>query len=32
MPVSSGVRGHNKSIVPLNGQEPVALDHDYHIS
>lgn len=31
MPVSSGVRGHNKSIVPLNGQGPVALDHDYHV-
>ena len=31
-PVSSGVRGHNRSIVPLQGhQGPLALDHDFHV-
>ena len=31
MPVSTGVRGHNRSIVPLQGQGPAALDHDFHV-
>ena len=30
MPVS-GCRGHNRSIVPLQGQGPGALDHDFHV-
>ena len=31
LPVSTGVRGHNRSIVPLEGPGPVALDHDFHV-
>ena len=31
MPVSTGVRGHNRSIIPLQGQGPTALDHDFHV-
>jgi len=30
MPISSEVRGHSKSIVLLNGQGPVTLDHDLY--
>ncbi|XP_035678681.1 uncharacterized protein LOC118417277 [Branchiostoma floridae] len=30
-PVSSGVRGHNKSLVPV-GTPLVALDHDWHVA
>ena len=29
-PVSTGVRGHNRSLVPLEGSRVVALDHDFH--
>ncbi len=31
-PVSTGVRGHNRSLVPLNGPQVQALDHDFHIN
>lgn len=31
-PVSTGVRGHNRSLVPLNGPQVRALDHDFHIN
>ena len=30
-PVSTGVCGHNKSLVPLSGCQVQALDHDFHI-
>ena len=30
-PVSTGVRGHNRSLVPLNGPHLQALDHDFHV-
>ena len=30
-PVSTGVHGHNRSIVPLNGPQVQALDHDFHL-
>ena len=29
-PISAGVRGHNRSLVGLDGQM-VALDHDWHV-
>ena len=32
LPVSSGVRGHNRSIVLAEGPSPGALDHDFHVS
>ncbi len=28
--VSTGVRGHNRSLVPLEGPQLQALDHDFH--
>ena len=31
LPVSTGVRGHNRSIVLADGPGPSALDHDFHI-
>lgn len=31
LPVSTGVRGHNRSIVPVQGNGPMALDHDFHL-
>ena len=31
LPVSSGVRGHNRSIVLADGPSPTALDHDFHV-
>lgn len=31
-PVATGVRGHNHSLVPLDGPQLVALDHDFHIN
>lgn len=32
LPISTGVRGHNRSIVPLQRESaPVALDHDFHV-
>ena len=31
-PVSTGVRGHNRSLVPLNGPRVQALDHDIHVN
>ena len=30
-PVSSGVRGHNRSIVLADNPSPSALDHDFHV-
>ena len=30
-PISTGVRGHNRSLVPLNGPTLLALDHDFHV-
>lgn len=30
-PVSTGVRGHNKSLVTVNGPQNSAFDHDFHI-
>ena len=30
-PVSTGVRGHNRSLVPLHGPRLQALDHDFHL-
>ena len=30
-PISTGVRGHNQSLVPLNGPTLLALDHDFHV-
>ena len=29
--VSTGVRGHNRSLVPLEGPQVQALDHDFHV-
>ena len=31
-PVGTGVRAHNKSLGPLDGLVPSALNHDYHIA
>ena len=31
LPVSSSVRGHNRSIVLADGPSPSALDHDFHV-
>ena len=32
LPLSTGMRGHNGSIVPLQAdQGPLALDHDFHV-
>ena len=31
LPVSSGVRGYNQSIVLADGPSPSALDHDFHV-
>ena len=30
-PVSTGVRGHNRSLVSLDGPQLLALDHDFHL-
>ena len=30
-PVSTGVRGHNRSLVPVVGPQFEALDHDFHL-
>ena len=30
-PVSTGVRGHNRSLVPLDGPTLLTLDHDFHV-
>ena len=30
-PVSAGVRGHNRSLVPFSGYQVQALYHDFHI-
>lgn len=30
-PVSTGVRGHNHSLVSVNGSQLQALDHDFHL-
>ena len=29
--ISTGVHGHNRSLVPLNGYQLQALDHDFHL-
>ena len=31
LPLSTGVRGHNRSIVLAEGPGPSALDHDFHV-
>ena len=31
-PVSTGVCGHNRSLVPLNGPRVQTLDHDFHVN
>ena len=31
LPVSSSVRGHNRSIVLADGPSPTALNHDFHV-
>ena len=31
-PISTGVRGHNKSLVPFNGPQVQALDHNFHVN
>ena len=31
-PVSTGVRGHNRSLVAIDGPQLVALDHDFHVN
>ena len=31
LPVSTGVRGHNRCIVLAEGPGPSALDHDFHV-
>ena len=30
-PISTGVRGHNRSLVSLDGPQLLALDHDFHV-
>ena len=30
-PVSTGVRGHNRSLLPVHGPQLQALDHDFHL-
>ena len=30
-PVSTGIRGHNCSLVPVGGPQLQALDHDFYI-
>ena len=30
-PVSTGVRGHNRSLIPVDGPQNCALDHDFHV-
>ena len=30
LPVSTGVRGHNRALVPMGGPQLSALDHDFH--
>lgn len=30
-PVSTGVRGHNRSLVPIGGPQLSALDHHFHV-
>ena len=30
-PISAGVRGHNRSLVSLDGPQLLSLDHDFHI-
>ena len=31
LPVSSGVRGHNRSIALADGPNSITLDHDFYI-
>ena len=31
VPVSTGMRGHNKSLVTTSGPKNLALDHDFHV-
>ena len=30
-PISTGVRGHNRSLVSIDGPQLLALDHDFHV-
>ena len=30
-PISSGVRGHHRALVPMGGPTLAALDHDFHL-
>ena len=32
MPLSTGVRPHNKVLAPTEGPELVAMDHDFYIN
>ncbi|XP_045159314.2 uncharacterized protein LOC123524857 [Mercenaria mercenaria] len=32
VPISTGVRGHNKVMTPASGPELVAADHDFHVA
>lgn len=31
LPISTGVRGHNRALVPAHGSHLEALDHDFHV-
>ena len=31
LPILTGVRGHQRSLVPAGGSKVVALDHDFHV-
>ena len=31
LPISTGVRGHHRSLVPAEESKVVALDHDFHV-
>ena len=31
LPVSTGVRGHHRSLVPASGSSVMGLDHDFHV-
>ena len=30
-PISTGVRGHNRSLASLDGPQLLSLDHDFHV-
>ena len=31
LPISTGIRGHHRSLVPTGWSGVVALDHDFHV-